>query len=100
MDPVVSMVEQGIRIPYDLQTAVREETEDDKVIYSFTRETESTMPKEICQLLVRATQTKATEIAVEEVKKRKSKSFEEMVPEWLHNYREVFEVEQFDKLPP
>ena len=51
-------------------------------------------------MLVRATQTKATEIAVEEAKKRKLKSFEEMVPEWLHDYREVFEAEQFNKLPP
>ena len=58
------------------------------------------MPKEICWLLIWATQTKATEITVEEAKKRKSKSFEEMVPEWLHDYREVFEAEQFNKLPP
>ena len=43
---------------------------------------------------------KATEIAVEEAKKRGSKSFEEMVPEWLHDYREVFEVENFNELLP
>ena len=100
MDPTVPMAEQGVRTPHDSQTAVREEVGDDKIIYSFTQEAESTMPKNICQLLVRATQTKATEITVEEAKKRRSKSFEEMVPEWLHNYREVFKVEQFDELPP
>ena len=100
MDPAVSMAEQGVRTPHDLQMAIREEVEDDETIYSFTLEAESTMPKNIRQLLVRATQTKATEIAVEEAKKRKSKSFKEMVPEWLHDYREVFKAEQFDELPP
>ena len=100
MNPMVSMAEQGVWTPYDPQTAVREEVGGDETIYSFTQEAESTMPKEICWLLVRAAQTKATEIAVEEAKKRKSKSFEEMVLEWLHDYREVFEAEQFDELPP
>ena len=66
MDPAVSMAEQGVRTPHDPQTAVREEVGDDEVIYSFTQEAESTMPKNIRRLLVRATQTKATEIAVEE----------------------------------
>ena len=100
MDPMVSMAEQGVWTPHNLQMVVREEVGDDKVIYSLTQEAESTMPKDIRQLLIRATQMKATEIAVEEAKKRKSKSFEEMVLEWLHDYREVFEVEQFNELPP
>ena len=100
MDPMVSMVEQGVRTPHDPQTAVREEVGDDEVIYSLTQEAESTMLKNIHQLLIRATQMKAMEITVEEAKKRKSKSFEEIVPEWLHDYREVFEAEQFNKLPP
>ena len=85
-DPAASMAEQEVQTSYDPQTAVRGEAGDDEVIYLFTHEAESTMPKEILQLLVRATQTKATEIAVEEAKKRRSKSFEEMVLEWLHNY--------------
>ena len=36
MDPMVLMAEQGVRTPYDLQTAIREEVGDDEVIYSFT----------------------------------------------------------------
>ena len=80
--------------------AVREEVGDDEVIYLFTQEAESMMPKEICRLLIWATQTKATEITVEEAKKRKSKSFKEMVPEWLYDYWEVFKAEQFNELPP
>ena len=47
MDPMVMMAEQGIQTPHDPQTAIREEVEDDEIIYSFTQEAESMMPKEI-----------------------------------------------------
>ena len=52
MDPVVSMAEQEVQTSYDPQMAVREEVGDDEVIYLFTQEAESMMPKEICWLLV------------------------------------------------
>ena len=52
MDPVIPMVEQGVWTPHDPQMAVREEVGDDEVIYLFTQEAESTMPKEIRWLLV------------------------------------------------
>ena len=99
-DPAASMAEQEVQTSYDPQTAVRGEAGDDEVIYLFTREAERTLPKEICWLLVPATQTKATEIAIEETKKRRSKTFEEMIPEWHHDYREVFKVEKFNEMPP
>ena len=86
--------------PACFNTAVREEVRDDNVIYLFTRDVENELAKEIWQLLIWATQTKATKITVEEAKKGKSKSFKQMVPEWLHNYWEVFEAENFNKLPP
>ena len=100
MEPAVLILEQGVQTPHDPDTAVREEIGDDKVIYSLTRDAEEEFPKEIQQLLIRATQTKATEIMIEEVKKRGSRSFEEMVPKWLHNYHEVFKEENFNELPP
>ena len=42
--------------------------------------------------------TKATELAIKNYKPLKT--FEEMVPEHYHAYREVFEKKEFDKLPP
>ena len=100
VEPTVPMVEQGVQTPHNPQTAIREEAGDEEVIYLFTREAERTLPKEICRLLVPATQTKATEIAIEETKKRRSKTFEEMIPEWHHDYREVFKAEKFNEMPP
>ena len=47
VEPAVSILEQGNRIPHDPDTAVREETGDDEVIYLFTREAESKLPKDI-----------------------------------------------------
>ena len=43
---------------------------------------------------------KAIKIAVKEAKKRGSKSFKEMVPEWLHDYRNVFEVKNLTNYHP
>ena len=97
MEPAVSILEQGVQIPHDPDIAIREEVGDDEVIYSFTQDVENELPKEIQQLLLWETQTKATKIAVEEAKKRKLKG---MVPEWLHDYHEVFKAENFDELLP
>ena len=47
MEPTVSILEQGSQIPYDPDMAVREEIEDDEIIYSLTREAENELPKEI-----------------------------------------------------
>ena len=100
MEPVVLILEQGDQTPHDTDMAIREEIEGDKIIYLFTWEAENELPKEIWQLLIQVTQTKATKIAVKEVKKRGLKTFKEMVPEWLHDYCEVFKVENFNELPP
>ena len=47
MEPGVSILEQGVWTPYDPDMAIREEIGDDEVIYLFTLEAESKLPKEI-----------------------------------------------------
>ena len=49
---------------------------------------------------IRATVTKSTELASKANTEKKKKTFDEMVPEWLHDYRSVFEKEEFDEMPP
>jgi hypothetical protein len=34
------------------------------------------------------------ELAIQEAEQRKKKSFEELVPKWLHNFRKVFLEEE------
>jgi len=47
-----------------------------------------------------ATINKSTEIASKVNAEKKKKTFEEMVPRWLMDYRSVFEKEDFDEMPP
>jgi len=42
----------------------------------------------------------ATELAIKENSKTKSKSWQEIVPEYLHDFPEVFTKQDFDELPP
>jgi hypothetical protein len=49
---------------------------------------------------IRATVTKSTELASKANMEKKKKTFNEMVPEWLHDYRSVFKKEEFDEMPP
>ena len=77
------------------------ELKDDEEIFAFTHQGEKELPKDICHLLIRVTMTKATEITTEGQEGQQQKTFEEMVPTWLHDYRSVFKTEGFDKaLPP
>ena len=83
---MVSTLEQGNWRPHDLDTAVstiEEEDEDEEIqledVYG--------------SLLIRATRTKATKIAAATPKSSKE------LPEWVQDYREVFELEGFDQLP-
>lgn len=95
--------EQGSQIPHNLDMAVSAGEEgalEDETIYTLTLEVESILPKEIQGLLIRATQTKATEIAAEEAKWRKDHPIEEQIPKWIHNYQEIFEPKRFKELPP
>jgi len=41
-----------------------------------------------------------TELAIQEYSKLKSKSWQEIVPEYLHSFPEVFTKQDFDELPP
>lgn len=72
---------------------------EDETIYTMMAKGESTMPTMIRQLLIRATQTKATEIAAREAEKRKDRMIEEQIPEWIRDYQEVFEPKGFEELP-
>ena len=78
-DRVVSTPEQGDLKPHDPDTAVSEEDED--------------KPKDIHALL-RATGTKATNIAAASQKR------EEPLPEWISDYKEIFKMGGFNELPP
>ena len=42
----------------------------------------------------------ATEIAIKDFKQKKKKTFEEVAPEYTHEYKDVFAKESFDVLPP
>jgi hypothetical protein len=44
--------------------------------------------------------TKSAELAAKENAKKEPKTFEEAVPEWLHDYHLVFEKAEFDEMPP
>ena len=78
---MVSTPEQGNLRPDDPDMAVsaEEEKEDE--------------PRDILAL-IRATGTKATDIATASHKK------EEPLPEWVLDYKEVFETDGFNELPP
>ena len=78
----VSTPEQGNLRPHDPDTAV-----------SATEREDEDEPRDVLAL-IRATGTKATDIAAASQKKV------ELLPEWVLDYKEVFEPDSFDKLPP
>ncbi|KAG2744893.1 hypothetical protein P692DRAFT_20743030, partial [Suillus brevipes Sb2] len=45
-------------------------------------------------LFIKAKASVATELAIQEAEQKKKKSFEELVPEWLHDFRKVFSEEE------
>ena len=79
----VSTPEQGNLKPHDPDTAVSTQEE----------ERDEDEPRDILALL-RATGTKATDIAAANQKEH------EPLPEWVLDYREVFETDGFNELPP
>ena len=78
-DRAVSTPEQGDLKPHHPDTAISEESEDE--------------PKDIYALL-RATGTRVTNIAAATPKR------EEPLPEWISDYKEIFETGGFNELPP
>lgn len=76
----VSTLEQGNLRPDDLDTAVSVEEDEDE-------------PRDVLAL-IRATGTKATDIAAASQKEK------EPLPEWVSDYQEVFNMDSFDELPP
>ena len=42
----------------------------------------------------------ATEVAIKDFEKKKKKTFEEVAPEYVHEFKDVFAKESFDVLPP
>ena len=49
---------------------------------------------------IRAYASKATQLAEQAMKSSPKRSFEEMVPAYLHDFHTVFEKKDFDELPP
>jgi RNase H-like domain found in reverse transcriptase/Reverse transcriptase (RNA-dependent DNA polymerase)/Integrase zinc binding domain/Chromo (CHRromatin Organisation MOdifier) domain len=49
---------------------------------------------------VRATTNISMELAIQAEKEKPVRTFEEMVPPYLHSYRDVFEKTEFDQFPP
>ena len=101
---MVSTLEQGNRKPHDLDTAVSamEEKDEDKDkesqpedVYTFTCEAKNQLPQEIRLLIIRATHTKATDITVAAHQSSKTE-----LPEWVQDYKKVFELEGFQELLP
>ena len=45
-------------------------------------------------------QNVATEVAIKDFKQKKKKKFEEVAPEYVHKYKNIFTKESFDVLPP
>jgi hypothetical protein len=50
-------------------------------------------------MYIQAVSNKSAELAAEANAKKK-RTFEEMVPEWLMDYQEVFDKKDFDEMPP
>jgi hypothetical protein len=50
-------------------------------------------------MFIRATGTKSADLAVKAKAKKGKRSFGEMVPEWLHDYKSVFDKADFDEMP-
>ena len=99
---MVSTPEQGNWQPHDLDMAVsttEEKDEDEESqpedIYTFTHEAENQLPQEIRSLIIRATHTKVTDITVATHQSSKTE-----LPEWVQDYKEVFELEGFQELLP
>ena len=64
-------------------------------VYTFTCEAKNQLPQEIRLLIIRATHTKATDIAVAAHQSSKTE-----LPEWVQDYKKVFELEGFQELLP
>src|ERR1700683_623308 len=60
---------------------------------------EQGVPRTIRRMIVRATTNKSTDIAAKANTEKKKKTFEEMVPEWFHDYKATFDKADFDELP-
>jgi hypothetical protein len=52
------------------------------------------------RMFIRATGTKSADLAAKAEAKKGKRSFGEMVPEWPHDYRSVFDKADFDEMPP
>jgi hypothetical protein len=52
------------------------------------------------EVQIRAFQTKSGKVSEEQSKKEKPKSFEEAVPHKYHDFKDLFEKESFDEMPP
>jgi len=50
-------------------------------------------------LFIKAKASVATELAVQEAEQQKKKTFEELVPEWLHDFKKVFSEEESKRFP-
>ncbi len=48
---------------------------------------------------IRAAQHVANDLAAKANEDKKAKTFEEMVPEWCRDFKDVFDKENFDELP-
>ena len=88
--------EQGNQTPHNPDTAVSAEDDEDELedVYVFTCEEENKIPQEIRRLLIRATHLKVSDITAVAPKNPKVE-----LPEWILEYREVFELEGFQELP-
>ena len=82
------------------QVSIDNDDEDDQISF---------VPKDDEHLLLidltpavelRAFQTKATQLAAEQAQTQPQKGFEELVPEYLHDYHDVFSPKDFDEIPP
>jgi len=56
------------------------------------------MNRRVRRVYIRA--TKSAELATAANTKEEKKMFEQMVPEWAHNYKLVFDKNNFDEMPP
>jgi hypothetical protein len=52
------------------------------------------------RVYIRATTSKSAELAAAANAKKEKKTFEQMVPEWAHDYKPVFDKNDFDEMPP
>ena len=97
-NPIIDWKTQTMKFTCNLDhlsNLISEEDEDEDIGYQKDKERLFQIDVEF---YIRA--NTSTELAIEANKGKNSKTFEDVVPDHYHEYKDVFDKENFDELPP